>query len=66
MSDPLPAGDFSGTGANAISVDNAGGRNGAYGPQFPQINVDLIRRVQYKETDASGIVHFSSFFGAQC
>ncbi|HSB62202.1 MAG TPA: hypothetical protein VLI67_10810 [Vicinamibacteria bacterium] len=32
--DPLPAGTYSGTGSDAITVDNAGGRNGAYGPSF--------------------------------
>ena len=39
VSDPLPAGDYSGTGANAISVENAGGRNGAYGPGFFKLDL---------------------------
>ena len=30
--DPIPAGTYSGVGQNAITVENAGGRNGAYGP----------------------------------
>ena len=30
--DPLSSGSFSGSGANAIRVQNKGGRNGAYGP----------------------------------
>ena len=42
--DPLPAGDYSGTGANAISVDFDGGRNGAYGPGFFQLDT----RVGYR------------------
>jgi hypothetical protein len=36
--DPLPAGDYEGTGANAIKVKNKGGRNGAYGPGFIQFD----------------------------
>jgi hypothetical protein len=39
--DPLPAGSYSGTGANAVSVDNDGGRNGARGPSFFQADVRL-------------------------
>ncbi|HEX6740106.1 MAG TPA: TonB-dependent receptor [Vicinamibacteria bacterium] len=39
--DPLPAGTYSGTGANAFSVDNKGGRNGARGPGFFQADVRL-------------------------
>jgi outer membrane receptor protein involved in Fe transport len=37
--DPLPAGTYSGTGANAITVENEGGRNGAYGPGFAQLDL---------------------------
>ncbi len=37
--DPLPAGTYSGEGQNAITVENSGGRNGAYGPG--QRNFDL-------------------------
>lgn len=36
--DPLPAGDYSGNGANAITVKSDGGRNGAYGPGFIQFD----------------------------
>jgi hypothetical protein len=36
--DPLAAGSYSGNGPNAITVDNAGGRNGAYGPGYMQID----------------------------
>ena len=40
--DPLPAGTYSGTGSDdAITVDNAGGRNGAYGPSFFQWDMRL-------------------------
>jgi outer membrane receptor protein involved in Fe transport len=39
--DPLPAGEYSGNGANAITVDNDGGRNGAYGPGFIQLDLRL-------------------------
>lgn len=37
--DPLPPGTYSGTGENAITVESAGGRNGAYGPGFMQLDV---------------------------
>jgi hypothetical protein len=37
--DPLPAGTYSGTGLNAITVENAGGRNGAYGPGTAQFDL---------------------------
>jgi hypothetical protein len=36
--DPLPAGTYSGNGANAVTVENKGGRNGAYGPGFAQLD----------------------------
>lgn len=36
--DPLPAGTFSGTGQNAITVENDGDRNGAVGPNFFQLD----------------------------
>jgi hypothetical protein len=37
--DPLPSGDYSGVGANSISVTNDGGRNGAYGPNYAQMDL---------------------------
>lgn len=37
--DPLPAGSYSGTGLNAITVDNKGGRSGARGPTFKQTDM---------------------------
>ena len=42
--DLLPAGTYQGTGANAISVDFDGRRNGAYGPGFFQLDM----RVGYR------------------
>ena len=39
--DPLPAGAYSGTGQNAISVDNAGGLRGAYGPDYFQLDLRI-------------------------
>jgi hypothetical protein len=39
--DPLPPGTYSGTGPNAFTVENAGGRNGARGPGFFQADVRL-------------------------
>jgi carboxypeptidase family protein len=36
--DPLPAGTYSGKGANSVTVENKGGRNGAYGPGFVQFD----------------------------
>jgi hypothetical protein len=37
--DPIEPGTYSGTGLNAITVENAGGRNGAYGPGLMQIDI---------------------------
>jgi hypothetical protein len=39
--DPLPAGSYSGTGDNAISVEADDGRNGAYGPGFFKLDLRL-------------------------
>lgn len=40
LSDPLPAGTYSGTGTNALKdVKYAGGRNGAYGPDYFQVDL---------------------------
>ena len=39
--EPLPAGTYSGTGSDAITVDSKGGRNGARGPNFFQADVRL-------------------------
>jgi len=37
--DPIAPGTYSGTGLNAITVENAGGRNGAYGPGSAQVDL---------------------------
>ncbi len=44
--DPVAAGTFSGVGQNAITVENKGGRNGAYGPGSLQIDVRAGYRVR--------------------
>lgn len=46
LQDPLPAGTYSGAGANAISVENDGGRNGAYGPSYMQMDVRAGYRIR--------------------
>ena len=44
--DPLPPGSYSGVGQNALSVENAGGRNGAIGPDFYQLDLRLSYRLR--------------------
>jgi carboxypeptidase family protein/TonB-dependent receptor-like protein len=44
--DPLPAGTYSGVGDYAITVKNKGGRNGAYGPAYAQLDARLGYRVR--------------------
>jgi hypothetical protein len=44
--DYLPAGPYSGTGINAISVESDGGRNGARGPIYTQLDTRLGYRVR--------------------
>jgi hypothetical protein len=48
--DPLPAGSYSGATGNvdSITVDNAGGRNGAYGPSFFQWDMRLGYQVRVR------------------
>jgi len=43
--DPLAAGTYSGSGLNAITVTDKGGRNGARGPDFYQIDTRLGYRI---------------------
>jgi len=45
--DPLPAGQYSGNGEDAIAVENDGGRNGAYGPGFFQIDLRAGYRLHF-------------------
>ena len=44
LNDPLPAGTYTGVGADAFTFENKGGRNGAYGPSYFQFD----SRVSYK------------------
>ena len=44
--DPLPAGTYSGTGDHTITVENDGGRNGAYGPNYAQLDLRLGYRLR--------------------
>lgn len=45
--EPLPAGTYSGTGTNAITVESEGGRNGARGPDFFQADIRLGYRITF-------------------
>lgn len=45
--DPLPAGSYSGTGEDSFTVDNRGGRNGARGPAFFQVDARLGYRFRF-------------------
>jgi hypothetical protein len=45
--DPLPSGSYSGTGDDAITVENDGGRNGARGPGFFQLDLRAGYRVPF-------------------
>jgi hypothetical protein len=44
--DPLPAGTYSGTGPDAITVESKGGRNGARGPGFSQFDLRIGYRLR--------------------
>ena len=46
LADPLPAGSYSGNAANAITVDNKGGRNGAFGPGYMQLDTRIGWRLK--------------------
>ena len=48
--DPLAAGSYSGVGSDAITVDSAGGRNGAYGPNFLQWDLRLGYQFRFAQT----------------
>jgi hypothetical protein len=49
--DPLPGGSYSGSASDdAITVDNAGGRNGAYGPSFFQWDLRLGYQLRLRGT----------------
>jgi Carboxypeptidase regulatory-like domain len=48
--DPAPAGDYCGTGTNAFCTNNAGGRNGARGPSFQQLDMRFGYRFRRAST----------------
>ena len=48
--DPLPAGTYTGVGDNAITVENKGGRNGAYGPNYAQLDARVGYRVRVAQS----------------
>jgi hypothetical protein len=47
--DPVEPGTYSGVGQNALTVENKGGRNGAYGPGFLQIDLRAGYRVRPRQ-----------------
>jgi hypothetical protein len=47
--DPVAAGTYSGVGQNAITVENKGGRNGAYGPGYKNIDARVGYRARMRE-----------------
>jgi hypothetical protein len=49
LGDPLPAGTYSGSGANAITVESDGARNGAYGPAFFKLDLRAGYRFNLSE-----------------
>ena len=58
--DPLPAGTYTGVGNNAITVKNKGGRNGAYGPNYAQLDLRIGYRLRARGNrtlDAFGEVY---------
>lgn len=58
--EPLPAGTYSGSGSNAITVDSDGGRNGARGPSFFQADMRLGYRFKlggHRRVEAFGEVY---------
>ena len=49
LMDPLPAGTYSGSGENALTVENEGGRNGAVGPGFAQLDLRVSYRMRPRQ-----------------
>jgi hypothetical protein len=47
--DPLPAGEYSGVGTGALTVQNEGGRNGARGPSFAELDLRLGYRLKLSQ-----------------
>ena len=48
--DPLPAGTYTGVGEPAITVENSGGRNGAYGPNYIQLDARIGYRLRMPQS----------------
>lgn len=48
--DPLEGGSYSGNGSDSITVDNEGGRNGARGPNFFQLDMKVGYRLKLGST----------------
>ena len=48
--DPLPAGTYTGVGEPAITVENSGGRNGAYGPNYIQLDARVGYRLRMPQS----------------
>jgi hypothetical protein len=44
--DPLPPGTYTGLGPDALTVESEGGRNGAYGPGFLQLDMRVGYRLR--------------------
>jgi outer membrane receptor for ferrienterochelin and colicin len=47
--DPIAPGTYSGVGQNAITVENAGGRNGAYGPGYRNFDARVGYRARVRQ-----------------
>lgn len=53
--DPIEPGTYSGVGQNAMTVENSGGRNGAYGPGFLQIDLRAGYRMRPRQAQTIDI-----------
>jgi hypothetical protein len=62
--DPVAAGTYSGQGQNAITVENKGGRNGAYGQGFAQLDLRAGYRVRPGQTRTRTLDLFVEVFNA--
>ena len=56
----LPAGSYSGTGANAMTVNNKGGRRGGRGPDYAMFNVRAGYNIRVR--DGQQLQFFVDFF----
>jgi hypothetical protein len=62
LTDPLPAGTYSGTGPNAITVENKGGINGARLPSV--FNLDLRVGYRFKIGSGKSLETYADFLNA--